>query len=145
MADYAGVGSRIVAVIVDHIIVGIITAVIAIPMGLQMFAMSATGVMDPAVLFGQMMGMWGLSFVLWILYFSYFEGKSGQTLGKKVVNIKVTREDGKQPTFTDAVIRNVLRLIDMIGIYILGFILILATEKKQRIGDLAARTIVVKA
>ena len=144
MADYAGVGSRIVAVIVDHIIVGIITAVLAIPLGLQMFTMSAAGLADPAVLMAQTMGMWVLSFVLWILYFSYFESKTGQTLGKKVVNIKVTKEDGKQPTFTDALIRNILRIIDIIGIYIIGFIVILATEKKQRIGDIAAHTVVVK-
>jgi len=79
------------------------------------------------------------------LYFTYFEGSSGQTLGKKALGIKVVKENGNKLTYGDAFIRTILRIIDSIGAYLLGLIVILVSQKKQRIGDLAAHTIVVKA
>ncbi len=84
-------------------------------------------------------------FVISILYKSYFEATSGATPGKRVMGIKVVREDGGVPGWGAAIVRNVLYIVDGIGLYLVGFILMLATEKKQRLGDMAARTIVVKA
>ena len=145
MADYAGAGSRIVAVIIDHIILIVIAMIVALPLGLYT-AMSAifmdvSGILAPTLL--ATVGI--LNVVIWILYFTYFEGSSGQTLGKRVMGIRVTRIDGTPPSYGEAFLRTILRIIDGIGAYILGLIVILATEKKQRIGDMAAKTIVVKA
>ena len=92
---------------------------------------------------------WGLygfiTLIIFIGYFTYFEGKKGQTPGKKALGIKVVGEDGKSIEMTDALIRTLLRIIDGIAFYLVGFIFVLATEKHQRLGDLAAKTIVVKA
>ena len=48
-------------------------------------------------------------------------------------------------TYVDAFVRTLLRIIDGLAFYLIGFIVILVTEKKQRIGDFTAGTIVVKA
>jgi uncharacterized RDD family membrane protein YckC len=148
VSDYAGIGSRLVAIIVDTIILWVILAIIAIPLGMSAVLFSMTDVTSAANSLA-MMGAWAsfmvLAAVINLGYFTYLEGTSGQTIGKKVVNIKVVKENGNKLTFVDAFVRTILRIIDGIGAYLLGFIVILATEKKQRIGDMAAGTIVVKA
>ena len=145
MAEYATLVDRAVAVIIDSIIAGIITMAISIPLfGFTMLSMTAMA--DPTAIFGSMMGMYGTVFIVWLLYYTYFEGTSGQTPGKKMMKIKVVREDNKPMEFSVALIRNILRFIDaMPTLYILGIILIAATEKKQRLGDIVAKTLVVKA
>lgn len=98
MANYAGVGSRFIALLVDGIILGIIMLLIALPFGAtsMMFGMmSPTGIsniLGIIAMYSTLMIVW---FVISLLYFSYFESKSGQTLGKKLVNIKVVTEKGK--------------------------------------------------
>jgi uncharacterized RDD family membrane protein YckC len=129
MADYANLGSRIVAIIIDLIILSLVVVIIALPLGL-LAGLSAFMV---------------LNVLVWLLYFTYFEGTSGQTLGKKIMGIKVVKENGDQPSFMDALIRTILRIIDGIAFYLVGFIVILVSEKKQRLGDMAAGTIVVEA
>jgi uncharacterized RDD family membrane protein YckC len=86
-----------------------------------------------------------VAIVIGLGYFVYFEGTTGQTIGKKIVNIKVVKEDGKPMTYIDAFIRTLLRLIDGQLAYLLGLIIILVSEKRQRLGDMAAKTLVVKA
>lgn len=144
MADYAGLGSRAVALIIDYIILIIVGWVISLPFGAAaLFSMK--GLMDPMALSGTILAFSSISIIIWLLYFTYFEGTSGQTLGKRVMSIKVTKESGESLTFVDALIRTLCRIIDMLPtLYIIGIIIILVTEKNQRIGDLAAHTIVVK-
>lgn len=79
------------------------------------------------------------------LYFVIMEGTYGATLGKMAVGIKVVREDGSKCTMTDALVRNLLRIVDGFFIYLIGAILIWTSEKRQRLGDMAAHTIVVRA
>lgn len=149
MADNDVLINRIVAVIIDSVILFVVMAVISIPFGLSaaMFSMMS-GVTDPMA-WTTMMFMSStlsiISFILGLLYFSYFESSSGQTPGKKLLGVKVVKEGGGKVTFGDAIIRNLLRIIDGIAFYLIGFILILVTEKKQRIGDIVAKTLVVKA
>jgi len=143
---YASVGSRVLAIIIDQIILLIVMGILAIPLGISAMLFSGMGgIANLAPNFAFIGTLAGLNFFLWILYFTYFEGSSGQTLGKKALGIKVVKENMKKLTYGDALIRTILRIIDSIGFYILGLIVILVSQKKQRIGDLAAHTIVVKA
>lgn len=72
---------------------------------------------------------------------SLFEG---QTLGKKVLKIKVIKIDGYQAGFGDYLIRWVMRLVDeAIGGGIIGLITMLVSGKTQRLGDMAAGTAVI--
>jgi uncharacterized RDD family membrane protein YckC len=96
-------------------------------------------------------GMWGilvsiLPFVAFFLYHTFFEIWSlGQTPGKKALNIRVVRLDGKDPEWSDVLIRSMLHLVDsLFSAGVIGILLIKTTDKCQRLGDLAAHTTVVK-
>lgn len=144
--NYATVGSRTAAIIIDQIILMIAIGILAVPLGISATLFSgAQGFMNFAPNTAFIGTLVALNFVVWIVYFTYFEGTSGQTLGKKALGIKVVKENRKKLTYGDALIRTILRIIDSVGIYILGLIVIVVSEKKQRIGDLAAHTIVVRA
>jgi uncharacterized RDD family membrane protein YckC len=68
----------------------------------------------------------------------------GQTLGKRVMRLRVIDAGGLRLEFTQVVIRNLLRAVDLLPIlYLVGGSVALATRKCQRLGDLAAGTIVV--
>ncbi len=66
-------------------------------------------------------------------------------MGKMAVKIKVIREDGSKIDYADAIMRNVLRIIDGLLAYFIGAILIWSSDEKQRLGDRVAHTVVVKA
>jgi uncharacterized RDD family membrane protein YckC len=79
-----------------------------------------------------------------LLYFIGLENKYGQTLGKKLVNIKVVKDDGSDCDMKSSVIRNILRIIDNFLFFsIVGIIAIIATDENQRVGDMAGNTLVV--
>jgi uncharacterized RDD family membrane protein YckC len=69
----------------------------------------------------------------------------GQTFGKRSQNIKVVRIDGKPISFGDLVLRAVLLLIDyLLTLGALGALLISTTDRRQRLGDMAAGTTVIR-
>jgi len=80
----------------------------------------------------------------WALYYFFaLESGGGQTLGKRLMKIRVVRSDGRPASMGEIAVRTILRVIDN---YLVGLIVMLATgERRQRIGDLAAGTIVVDA
>lgn len=85
-----------------------------------------------------------LSTLPWLLYSfltEYF--LEGQTLGKRFMHLRVVKIDGKSPSIGDYFLRHLLRLID-IGFSCIGVVAILLTKKGQRLGDLAAQTMVVR-
>jgi len=65
----------------------------------------------------------------------------GQTVGKKVLKIKVIKLDGYGAGFSDYLIRWIFRPVEIWYIFvIIGFIALISTKKTQRLGDLAAGT-----
>lgn len=69
---------------------------------------------------------------------------NGQTLGKRLLGLRVMDAQGLNLSFNQVVIRNLLRFVDMMpALYMLGGVVALLTPKVQRLGDLAANTIVV--
>jgi uncharacterized RDD family membrane protein YckC len=85
--------------------------------------------------------------VAWILYYYFaLELLTGQTLGKKLMGLRVAQPDGSPPELRQVAVRTVLRLVDGLGVYLVGLITMLVTgERRQRLGDLAAGTIVTTA
>ena len=76
---------------------------------------------------------------------------SGQTLGKRLVNMKTIRVDGSPPTISNYMIRWALRVVDvwlsisfLLMPGIIGVITLSVNKKGQRLGDLAAGTAVIK-
>jgi uncharacterized RDD family membrane protein YckC len=79
--------------------------------------------------------------VAWALYY-YFacESGGGQTVGKRLTRLRVVREDGGPAGMREIAVRTVLRLVDTL----VGLIAMLATgERRARVGDLAAGTMIV--
>ena len=131
-------GRRVLAIIVDGLVLGVLFWVMSLIFG----ASSAEGGMASASL-----GTLGtlLYLILAFAYFTLLEGNRGQTLGKMLLGIKVVREDnGEVPGLGAAAIRTVLRLIDGIFAYLVGFIAIQISSNNQRLGDMAANTLVVR-
>ncbi len=132
--EYQGIGIRLVSIIIDNLIVGIIIGAIGSGIGFGMMT--------------QRMVPWWISllyFVIYIGYFTILEGSKGQTIGKMVTKIKVVREDGGPIDMNQALTRNILRIIDGLFVYLIGAILIWRSDNKQRLGDSIAKTIVIKA
>jgi membrane protease YdiL (CAAX protease family)/uncharacterized RDD family membrane protein YckC len=78
----------------------------------------------------------------WFNYFAFSEWRWGQTIGKNATGIEVRSLDGADRiSFGQASIRNLLRLVDF---FVIGEVMIAATERKQRIGDRLAKTVVVR-
>jgi membrane protease YdiL (CAAX protease family)/uncharacterized RDD family membrane protein YckC len=81
-------------------------------------------------------------FSLWFNYFAFCEWRWGQTMGKNATGIEVRSLDGApRLTYGQASIRNLLRLIDF---FLIGELMIAASKRKQRLGDKAAKTVVLR-
>lgn len=127
-------GHRVIAVIIDTIILGIIIGIFVIGGVLATPTFGAGG-----LLITMFTGL-GLFF-----FYSFFlEGFMGQTLGKKALGIVVVMEDGSRCTYLASFVRNLLRIVDGLFYYLVGLIVIIMTNRNQRIGDYIGSTIVVK-
>lgn len=82
-------------------------------------------------------------FMIPLFYQFLFETfNNGRTIGKLVFKIRVVNKDGSNPTIGSLFMRHIFRLIDY-GVSGIGIFIILFTKNNQRIGDLAASTIVI--
>ncbi|MEM6911287.1 MAG: RDD family protein [Verrucomicrobiota bacterium] len=95
---------------------------------------------------GVVQGLFLLSFfLLWWFYAVWFEsGKKGATPGKRAMKLRVTRLSGAPISWSESLIRNFLRFVDFLPFcYGFGLVSSLLTKRFQRLGDLAAGTVVV--
>jgi uncharacterized RDD family membrane protein YckC len=126
---------RVLAALIDLAIVGLGWAVILAAAGVLGQSASEIGPGLSAVAVG------------WALYY-YFacESGSGQTLGKRVMKIRVAGADGGPAEMREIGLRTVLRVIDGLFFYLVGLIVMIATgERRGRLGDLVAHTKIVDA
>ncbi len=148
---HEGVAIRFVAILIDAIILAIITGIITAPFNTpsSISVTNATGSLMISTTPNPLAAIGGLiSVVIDFVYFTWLQGARGQTVGKMAVKIKVVREDGSKIDYVDAAVRTILLLIDAIPYvipFLLGAILIWTSDRKQRLGDRAAHTVVVKA
>jgi uncharacterized RDD family membrane protein YckC len=84
------------------------------------------------------------STLVWCMYHFVCEAIWGKTTGKEVMAIEVRAEDGAKCGARKSLIRNVIRPIDAIGLYLLGFVVAILSPRNQRIGDKLAGTIVTE-
>ncbi|AHG00217.1 transporter [Halostagnicola larsenii XH-48] len=78
-------------------------------------------------------------------YYILLEGATGQTLGKRLAGVIVVSRDGSSITFRQALVRNLLRIVDGILSYAVGLVVMLVSDDRQRVGDHAANTLVVRS
>ena len=124
--QYVGVGPRFLALLIDAIIIGVVGVILG-------------------VIFRNSPGLsGGVTGLLASAYFIVLEATQGATLGKMALGLRVVKTDGSPITWTDSLIRNILRIIDGLFVYLVGAIFVWTSPLKQRLGDRAAHTVVVK-
>jgi uncharacterized RDD family membrane protein YckC len=133
--ELAPLRERILAWMLDLVIV-----VVGYILLYQLISLIFGGISDGAIVF------FLLPLLLYFLYNIFFEiWNGGQTPGKMATNIKVVRLDGKDPEWSDVVLRALLQLVDsLFSAGVVGVLLIKTTGKRQRFGDMAANTTVIR-
>lgn len=94
-----------------------------------------------------LLGAWMfLDLVLATLYFLVFETlMSGRTPGKRMTRLRVVTQTGGVPTWRDSLTRNLLRTVDGLPAgYVVGAVAMIFSPRVQRLGDVAAETLVIR-
>ncbi|HEX5166826.1 MAG TPA: RDD family protein [Thermomicrobiales bacterium] len=144
--DIAGLGTRLMAAIVDVIFLGLIAG---FALCLGVFGMTAVFATfsDSNTASAIAIAIVGLIFffVVWGYYVLFETIWHGQSPGKRWTGLRVIQEGGYPIGFSQAAIRNIVRLADFLPfLYIIGAIVMLVDSRSRRLGDLVAGTIVVK-
>ena len=127
---------RIIAIVIDSIIVGIATTIVLAIVFFPLF------LANPFAFFNWLSFPFAMG-LIYVLYFAIAESSYGYTIGKTIVGLKVVAADGKRPRLENAFIRNIskihvlLLILDLIG----GFFT--SKDPHQKYSDQIARTTVV--
>lgn len=151
----ASIGNRFLAVAIDHFIQYMSIFIVAW-IALSMAGMGTASLSDAADNMFSEMPKWTVAlmilaiFLIFSGYFILFEWLwNGQTPGKRLLKLRVIREDGRPITLWEAVTRNLLRIGDavpgfVIPVYSVGLIAIFLSNRDQRLGDIFAGTVVIR-
>ena len=132
--EAVGVGRRAVAIIIDSVLLFIVGYAIAFATG------QATS--DGFNVHGAPAFLW---LAIGLAYYIVMEATSGATLGKKAMGLKVVKQSGEPLDWQASIVRNIMRIIDGFFFYLVGAIAVWVSKSRQRLGDMAAHTIVVRA
>jgi uncharacterized RDD family membrane protein YckC len=138
----AGLGSRFLAILAD--------TAIQVVLGLFVFIIGSiigAGLAN----FGKLGPQWVVAIIFILIfflnsgYFAVFEiFWNGQTPGKRFAQVRVIKDDGRPIGAYEAIVRNALRLVDVLPtMYGVGLISIFMSRKSKRLGDFVAGTVVV--
>lgn len=135
----AGLGSRMIAAVVDAILIGLL--VFLLLFGVSQLAVDGLG--------SGIVVQAGVTILITLVVLGYLVGfealNEGRTPGKRAVGIRVVSSEGDSIGFLAAFLRNLLRVIDFLpAVFIVGAASILFTKTNQRIGDITANTIVIR-
>lgn len=132
--EVAGLGERIIARLID---LGILAVLL--------FASVASGAFfDSPQIF-----TFPILYALWMFLFAFYDiiceaFFTGQSIGKRIMKIRVISLDGGRPSLGQYLIRWLFRIVDFILTAQSGALIsVIVTEKKQRIGDIVAGTTLV--
>jgi uncharacterized RDD family membrane protein YckC len=139
----AGIGSRFIALLVDYLIWGaglllLFGAALLVLPAMHAFNVKSAQWAEALVIFLTFLFNWG--------YFTLFEAFwHGQTPGKRVARIRVIQRSGRSIGLLESMARNLVRYVDQIPFfYAVGTITMFVNRQHQRLGDMAAGTLVVR-
>jgi len=141
--ENAGIPLRFVAVLLDAIIVFLPLSLVVGLLSGGWYSEHGPGYANAGINVGG--NAFWLLLALGVGYYVVCEAATGATLGKRMVGIRVVDEDGDRLTLGASIIRNLLRLVDALFFYLVGFLFAVTSNRGQRLGDRAAHTIVVRA
>jgi len=149
--DYASLGYRFAAVLVDTVV---LVGLLIIAVMVYVFVLVAQGKIDPndptaiETLNAQFqLPNWVANLIVFgglFVYYMVLEGIFHASVGKLVFRMRVTMADGSRPTGTALLVRNLLRIPEAWLLYLPAGISCLVGPRRQRLGDHAARTVVVR-
>jgi uncharacterized RDD family membrane protein YckC len=139
----AGVGSRFIALLIDMLLWFA---------GLFVIFLFAIALLPSIHAASEISEKWAVAIVIFLVflfnwgYFTLFEAFwNGQTPGKKIAKIRVIQRTGRPIGLLESMARNFVRYIDQIpSFYVVGVVTMFVTKQHQRLGDLAAGTLVVR-
>jgi uncharacterized RDD family membrane protein YckC len=137
----ARLGDRLLAVVLDMAVIMAIFAVIGMWTAVKWGGLSESGFSVEGI------AAWvtiGLTMVFALLYYWLLEGVFGATLGKGMVGIQVRGAAGGTCGLGPSLVRNLLRIVDALFLYLVGFLVAIFSRLRQRVGDHLARTVVVE-
>ncbi len=142
--EIADIGTRFYALLLDSVMRIMILFVLG-----YVAALGATGI---AILTRGSDSSWMLAaivIVFFLIEYGYFAvseiAMNGRTLGKYAFGLRVVKDDGSSLTRADLLLRNLIRVFDSMPILnALGLVVMLISPRAQRLGDIAARTIVIR-
>lgn len=145
--EIAGIGSRFLAALVDTTIIVVLYLLVQVLilttnlMGDDVFSAGSTGLSSFFLMLLTVLAfgiLWG--------YYIFFETLwHGQTPGKRLGRLRVIRETGGAIGFWEALIRNLVRIIDFLPMaYGFGVVSMFVNSRARRLGDYAAGTVVVR-
>ncbi|CAA9388067.1 MAG: hypothetical protein AVDCRST_MAG74-801 [uncultured Pyrinomonadaceae bacterium] len=150
----ASIGNRFLAVAIDHFIQYFVIFVVAWAL-LSISGIGSVEAIENSEVLREM-PKWTIALLIIVLflifagYFVFFEWLwNGQTPGKRLLKLRVIREDGRPVTLWEALARNLLRIFDavpgfVLPVYSVGLITIFLSSRDQRVGDMFAGTVVVR-
>lgn len=132
---FAGFDLRILAVVLDWFIILGVTSVLGLIFALilndrktTIFILSSGLLLMP---------------ILKFIYQVILETKQQATIGKKLMNIRVTNLNGLKPKFSEILIRNLAKIIST-ATFFFGYFYLFLNKKQQTLHDLMANTLVIK-
>ncbi len=139
----AGIGSRFIALLVDYLIWGA---------GMLLLLLVIVFILPAMHTFNRISAQWAEAIVIFVFfllnwgYFTLFEAFwNGRTPGKRVAKIRVIQRSGRSIGLLESMARNLVRYVDQLPFfYGVGVIAMFVTRQHQRLGDLAAGTLVVR-
>jgi len=137
--NYAGLLHRILAQLLDYLVFCIVFFPVT-------YLVKGTWLMTPEdhlwIIFDPICGIF---LVIIFAYFILLEWLAGFTIGKYLLKMRVVTLEGKKIALKHSLVRNFGRMIDGLPCFnIIGMLSIYRSEKKQRVGDKLAGTIVVR-
>ena len=141
---YASLGWRALAVLIDTVVIGaIFVVVLGVAQAAGALHLDAYRGANPfavSVPKWAYVALYGLLFI----YYTAFELTRGATPGKMALGMRVTAADGSTAGVRAVVLRNLVRIPEAILYYLPAAVACMASAKRQRLGDLAARTVVLR-
>ena len=136
----AGVGSRFVAGVIDQLLRW--SVLLALVTLLAILEVSIGNGLTGAGVVAIIIGVFFVQFGYDVLFETL---ASGRTPGKRWTGLRVVKKGGTPVGFLASALRNILRIVDSLpGFYLVGILSVMFTANNQRLGDLAAGTIVVR-
>jgi len=136
--EYAGFWRRLVAYLIDYLIIGAGAFAVGFLIGI------VAGVAGADVKGGWLVAIYVITIAGYYLYYAFMESSANQaTVGKIALGLKVTDEEGNRISFGRALGRTVAKILSALILF-MGFVMAGFTDRKQALHDKIAHTLVVR-